>query len=120
MSTQYRRGYNWLDTITEIKKKPIPKGTENFKKMLQAFLCHEDLFIAKASETEIEIKGTNLGNHCPLGHIGCCWHDCQIYSGQSCEQHQREDLSALPILERCAQGLSVQGLALRNTFQFCG
>ena len=36
---------------------------------------------------------------------------------QSCEQHQREDLSALPILERWAQGVSVQGLALRNTFQ---
>lgn len=58
--------------------------------------------MSKASKTEIENKGPNIGTHCPLGTLAIAGVTIGVTLVQNCEQDQREDLSAQPILERWA------------------
>lgn len=74
-----------------------------------------DLFTCKAQASEIEIEGKKKKKKEKLPTLAFTAHrgtfamagvTVQFFLVQSCEQHQRQDLSSLPIPERWAQGLS--------------
>lgn len=87
--------------------------------MLQALPCHGGLctLSLKRQKRKLKTKAPTLASTAHGGTLAMAGVTAGFTLVQSCEQHQMEGPSVLPILERWAQGVSAPGLVLRTTFR---